>query len=261
MISKNRIKLIRSLEQKKHRKESLLFIAEGHKLVEDLLPAFECIYIAARKEWLDSRALDLKLLTGNDTTEIQEVSDNELRKASLQKNPQDILAIFRQRPETADPYHLLKEQLCIGLDGVQDPGNLGTIIRIADWFGIEHIFCSPDTDDLYNPKTVQATMGAMARVHVHYTPLTDLLQSVEKEVPIYGTFLDGKDIYTSELSSNGLIVMGNEGNGISPDTASLINRRLFIPNFPAGRSTSESLNVAVATAITCAEFRRRDSIS
>lgn len=140
MISKNRIKLIRSLEQKKHRKESLLFIAEGHKLVEDLLPAFECIYIAARKEWLDSRALDLKLLTGNDTTEIQEVSDNELRKASLQKNPQDILAIFRQRPETADPYHLLKEQLCIGLDGVQDPGNLGTIIRIADWFGIEHIF-------------------------------------------------------------------------------------------------------------------------
>lgn len=104
-------------------------------------------------------------------------------------------------------------------------------------------------------------MGAMARVHVHYTPLTDLLQSVEKEVPIYGTFLDGKDIYTSELSSNGLIVMGNEGNGISPDTASLINRRLFIPNFPAGRSTSESLNVAVATAITCAEFRRRDSIS
>jgi len=146
--------------------------------------------------------------------------------------------------------------LCLALDEVQDPGNLGTIIRIADWFGIEHIFCSQGTADVYNPKVVQATMGALARVHVHYVNLSELIDSLP-DIPVYGTFLDGTNIYEQELSQTGIIVMGNEGNGISPEVRKVINRRLYIPNYPANRPTSESLNVAVATAITCAEFRRR----
>ncbi|WP_349939365.1 RNA methyltransferase, partial [Bacteroides cellulosilyticus] len=144
----------------------------------------------------------------------------------------------------------------LALDDVQDPGNLGTIIRLADWFGIEHIFCSPNTVDVYNPKTVQATMGGIARVKLHYTSLPDLIQSL-KDIPVYGTFLDGENMYTQKLSSNGLIVMGNEGNGIGKEVEQLINRKLYIPNYPAERETSESLNVAIATAVVCAEFRRQ----
>jgi TrmH family RNA methyltransferase len=140
---------------------------------------------------------------------------------------------------------------------VQDPGNLGTIIRLADWFGIEHIFCSQGTVDVYNPKVIQATMGAMARVQLHYVDLPALITSLHKDIPVYGTFLDGNDMYGEPLSGNGLIVMGNEGNGISEEVSRLINRRLYIPNYPQERETSESLNVATATAIICAEFRRR----
>ena len=138
----------------------------------------------------------------------------------------------------------------------QDPGNLGTIIRLADWFGIEDIFCSTGTVDVFNPKTVQATMGAIARVKVHYCDLPKLISSL-KGIPVYGTFLDGNIIYSETLSANGLIVMGNEGNGISREVEALINRRLYIPNYPQERETSESLNVAIATAVVCAEFRRR----
>ena len=256
MISKNKIKLIRSLEQKKFRKEWQLFVAEGHKLVDDLLPAFDCAFLAARKEWLDTRREAVETLARKGC-EIQEVSAEELQKASLQKNPQDVLAVFRQRPAGGAPEHLLKEQLCLGLDGVQDPGNLGTIIRIADWFGIEHIVCSPDTADVFSPKTVQATMGAQAHVKVHYTELEDYLKAqAARQIPLFGTFLDGENMYTKELSANGIIVMGNEGNGIRPQIEKLINQKLYIPSFPPERETSESLNVAIATAVICAEFRR-----
>ncbi len=259
MISKSKIRLVRSLGQNRTRKERRLFVAEGHKLVDDLLPAFDCDFLAARREWLDTRQEAVEKLARMGC-EIQEVSAGELQKASLQKNPQDVLAVFRQRPDEGVPEHVLKERLCLGLDGVQDPGNLGTIVRIADWFGIEHVFCSPDTADLYNPKTVQATMGAMARVRVHRLSLADLLRTADAGTPVYGTFLDGDDLYGTELSPNGLIVMGNEGKGISRDIASLVSRKLYIPNYPPGRDTSESLNVAVATAVVCAEFRRRASI-
>ncbi|MDE5948480.1 MAG: RNA methyltransferase, partial [Prevotella sp.] len=136
------------------------------------------------------------------------------------------------------------------------PGNLGTIIRIADWFGIRDIFCSMDTADLYNPKVVQATMGSIARVNVVYTDLAEFLDSLDDSVPVYGTLLDGSDIYSQPLSSNGLIVMGNEGNGISPDIRRRVTRRLLIPSFSEA-DTAESLNVAIATAITCSEFCRR----
>ena len=148
--------------------------------------------------------------------------------------------------------------LCLALDGVQDPGNLGTIIRLADWFGIKNILCSEDTVDLYNPKTIQATMGAIARIRLHYGNLPNYLQwANEMEIPVYGTFLEGEAIYSASLSPNGIIVMGNEGKGISDDVEPFIQYKIHIPNFPADRMTSESLNVAMATSITCSEFRRR----
>ena len=156
------------------------------------------------------------------------------------------MAIFEQPVYESDS-KVISKSLCLALDNIQDPGNLGTIIRLADWFGIEDIFCSTGTVDVFNPKTVQATMGAIARVKVHYCDLPKLISSL-KGIPVYGTFLDGNIIYSETLSANGLIVMGNEGNGISREVEALINRRLYIPNYPQERETSESLNVAIATA-------------
>lgn len=247
-LSKNRIKYIRSLELKKNRKEEKVFLAEGPKLVSDVLGHFPCHFLAATSDWLRAHP---SIVAG----EILEVSAEDLARASLLKTPQQVLAIFEQ-PDYKPDKEVISHSLCIALDDVQDPGNLGTIVRLADWFGIEHIFCSPNTVDIYNPKTVQATMGGIARVKVYYTPLPELIRMLG-DVPIYGTFLDGENIYEQQLATNGLIVMGNEGNGIGDEVGKLINRKLFIPNFPAERETSESLNVAIATAIVCAEFRRQ----
>jgi TrmH family RNA methyltransferase len=155
---------------------------------------------------------------------------------------------------------VVNKELCLALDDVQDPGNLGTIIRVADWFGIRHIFCSIGTTDAFSPKTIQATMGAISRVQIHYVDLYSFLHHTRIEsssTPIYGTFLEGKNIYRESLSPNGVIIMGNEGNGISSKIEEMVTNKLFIPNYPEGCATSESLNVAIATAITCAEFRRR----
>lgn len=247
-LSKNKIKYIRSLEQKKIRKEEKVFLAEGPKLVGDLLGHFHCRFLAATSSWLSEHA-------SVPADEVAEVTPDELSRASLLKTPQQVLAVFEQPEYTLDTA-VFQNSLCLALDDVQDPGNLGTIIRLADWFGIEHILCSPNTVDVYNPKTVQATMGGIARVKVHYAPLPALIRSLG-EVPVYGTFLDGKNMYEQPLSHNGLIVMGNEGNGISKEVERLINRKLYIPNYPQNRETSESLNVAIATAVVCAEFRRQ----
>lgn len=253
MLSKNKIKYIHSLELKKNRKEDQVFLAEGHKLVGDLLGHFHCRLLAATPECFE------KNNSYTQADEVFEVSREELSRASLLKNPQEVLAIFEQPHYDFNP-DSARESLCLALDDVQDPGNLGTIVRIADWFGIEHIFCSNGTADIYNPKTVQATMGAIARVKLHYCNLEEILVGLAKEgVAIFGTFLDGENIYSQELERNGVIVMGNEGNGISSKIAQHINRRILIPNYPEGCETSESLNVAVATAIVCAEFRRRSS--
>ena len=249
-ISKNKIKFIRSLEQKKVRREERVFLAEGPKLTADLLGHFRCRYLAATDDWLASH-------NTIEADEIDTATIDEIARASLLKTPQDVIAIFDQREEKTD-ITVIEKQLCLALDDVQDPGNLGTIIRIADWFGIEHIFCSTNTVDVFSPKVVQATMGALSRVHLHYVSLTELIGKLNKNVPIYGTLLDGTNIYTQELSTTGLIVMGNEGNGITAEVRQLINRKLYIPNYPEGRDTSESLNVAIATAVTCAEFRRRE---
>lgn len=251
MISKNKIKLIKSLDEKKFRKENALFLAEGNKTVEECLPYFECKLLLATTEWLKRRhALP-------QWADIIEASPEEIKKASLLKSPQEVLALFKQPVYRQPSHEQLRNSLTLALDKVQDPGNLGTIIRIADWFGIENIFCSPDTADLYNPKVVQATMGAIARVKLFYLPLDDFFTRLPSDIPRFGTFLHGENIYESQFPTSGIIVMGNEGNGISDEVARHISHRLFIPNYPIGRATSESLNVAVATAITCSEFRRR----
>lgn len=251
-LSKNKIKYIRSLELKKNRKAEGVFLAEGHKLVGDLLGHFPCRFLAATDEWLASEENRRKA----SADEIAEVSGEELSRASLLKTPQQVLAVFEQPDYPTEP-SVIGQSLCLALDDVQDPGNLGTIVRLADWFGIEHIFCSLRTADIYNPKAIQATMGGIAHVKLHYTSLPELIESLDKDTPVYGTFLDGKNMYKETLSDHGLIVMGNEGNGISPEVRNLINRRLYIPNYPVGRETAESLNVAIATAIVCAEFRRQ----
>ncbi|MBQ2536059.1 MAG: RNA methyltransferase [Bacteroidaceae bacterium] len=256
MISKNRLKYVRSLEMKKYRKAEGVFVAEGHKLVGDLLDVFECKYLAATSEWLSANAawVERQRRSG---VEVDEVTDEELKRASFQETPQQVLAVFKQLTYEVDVNEVARKQLCLVLDDVQNPGNLGTIVRLADWFGIEHIFCSKGCADIYNPKTVQATMGGIARVQVHEADLPELLSRLDKDIPVYGTFLDGENIYGKELENRGLIVMGNEGKGVSKEVAAFVTERLYIPNYPEGRETSESLNVAIATAIVCAEFRRR----
>ena len=248
MISKATIKKIHALDMRKFRRNERLFVAEGPKLVDELCATMKPVYIAALPEWISENA---KIASG---TEYDIVTPDELQRASLQKNPQQVIALF-PIPEHRFCTEQLKNELVLMLDGVQDPGNLGTIARIADWFGIKNIICSAETADIYNPKAVQATMGALARVKFHYTDLLQLLSQYDG--PVYGTFLDGENIYGQELSENGIIVMGNEGKGISQGVGEMINRRLYIPNYPIGTQTTESLNVAIATSIVCAEFRRR----
>lgn len=256
MISKNRLKYVRSLEMKKYRKAEGVFVAEGHKLVGDLLDVFECRYLAATSDWLSTNAAWVERQRKRGV-EVDEVTDEELRRASFQETPQQVLAVFKQRTYEVDVNEVARKQLCLVLDDVQNPGNLGTIVRLADWFGIEHIFCSKGCADIYNPKTVQATMGGIARVQVHEADLPELLSGLDKDIPVYGTFLDGENMYGKELENRGLIVMGNEGKGVSKEVEAFVTERLYIPNYPEGRETSESLNVAIATAIVCAEFRRR----
>ncbi len=246
-LSKNKLKYIRSLKEKKYRSEYGTFVAEGNKMVSDLLPHLKCQLLIATADFLNTINLQ-------NVEEVIEINDKELSQASFLQNPQQVLAVFYQ-PKN-DTLIDLSDQLVLALDGIQDPGNMGTIIRLADWYGVRYIFCSQDTVDIYNPKVVQATMGALARVSVHYVDLAGFLGQ-NNHLPVYGTLLDGRDMYNEDISSTGIIVMGNEGNGIRPEIEKLITKKLFIPNYPIGSPTSESLNVAIATAIICAEFRRR----
>jgi TrmH family RNA methyltransferase len=257
MLTKNQLKLVRSLELKKNRKKEGLFVAEGPKVVGDLLRAGfvpHSIFMVQGSGFMvqgsGARVQGSSFL----------VTDDELRKLSFLQHPQEVLALFEipqpsaLNPQPSDFSHQ-PSSLALALDGIQDPGNLGTIIRIADWFGITTIYCSEDTADCYNPKVVQATMGSLAHINIVYTNLEALLRQYDG--PIYGTLLDGQNIYQQELSSEGIIVMGNEGNGISPAIRQLVTHKLLIPNYNPSSETAESLNVAIATAITCAEFRRR----
>lgn len=249
MISKAKAKLIRSLGQKKQRDTTGLFVAEGPKVVSDIMECATPTLLLATRDWLAKNNV-------SQGAEVCEVTDDELRAVSFLQHPQQVLAVFRQSDVSA-PYDtaLSPDSLYIALDGVQDPGNLGTIIRIADWFGIEHVFASPTTADVWNPKVVQATMGSIARVSVTYAPLVPLIERAPEGFPIYGTLLDGKDIHEAKLRGRGLLVMGNEANGITPDVARRVTERILIPNYPRGRKTADSLNVAIATAIMAYALR------
>ena len=239
-LSKNQIKWVRSLQQKKQRDAEGVFVAEGRKCVEELQGAFELVL----------------LVTPDNATEV------EIAQMSNLRTPQGVIGVFRRRGEEAkgERHEARGEELVVALDGVQDPGNLGTIIRTCDWFGVHDIYCSQDTADCYNPKVVQATMGALARVRVHYINIEEWL--TEKRnigVPIYGTLLEGGNMYADGAiadKSKGVIIMGSEGNGISAAIRELITHPIRIPSYPADADTSESLNVGIATAIVLAEFRR-----
>ena len=232
MISKNEIKEIRALGQKKFREERGLFVVEGEKLVEEALRSGFDVVAHYR---------------------VEDIGEETMGRISQLTHPSPALAVVR-RPAPVEPV-IDSDELVLALDGVRDPGNLGTILRIADWFGIRQVLASPDTVECYNPKAVQATMGAIFRVRVHYC---DLPKALPAGLPVYGTFLEGDNIYQAPLPRGGILVMGSEADGISPEVAAAVDRKLFIPPFPADAHTSESLNVAVATAICCSEFRRRE---
>ena len=250
-ISKAKIKLFSSLSIKKRRKEENLFIVEGTKCVLDTIDYFSPVAVVATDEWLKSHSLKISNEIVLSATSIQ------MKQLSSLSTAPDVIAIYHL-PQWELNEEKIKCDLTLILDGVQDPGNLGTIIRIADWFGIYQIIASHDTVDVFNPKTIQATMGAISRVKVVYADLKNVL-SKYKDVPVYGTFLDGENIYNKELGVSGFIIMGNEGNGISNSVREYITDSLLIPSYPGDVETSESLNVGVATALTIAEFRRQAS--
>ena len=279
-ISKSQVKMVRSLQQKKFRDELGLFVAEGEKCVSELLKSFnpELIIVSAEKG-ISPILNPSSPFQGGTEGGLVIASPTEIEQMSSLRTPQGVIGVFQKRPLTHSSTHPLTHfergagGVLLALDGIQDPGNLGTIIRTCDWFGVHDIVCSQDTADCYNPKVVQATMGALARVRVHYVNLPAWLQSkmsIEGGLRIFGTLLEGKNMYDvlADLSSLSpslggieggffsIIVMGNEGNGISPAVRSLVTHPIRIPSFPENAETSESLNVSIATAIVLAEFRR-----
>ena len=243
MITKAEIQRIKALADKRGRDEQGLFIAEGEKLIGEL-----------RESHLTIRNI---YTTTPIWSEAEVIAAKDMERISQLKSANNSLAVVQiphYELRMADP----SRNIVLALDRVQNPGNLGTIIRLADWFGISDIVCSADSADCFNPKVVQATMGAIIRVRVHYTDLKVWLHDqAEAGVPVYGTFLDGENIYDKPLSKHGVIVMGNEGQGIGAECEASVSERLYVPPYPADRAGSESLNVAIATAIICSEFRRR----
>lgn len=241
MVSKNQIKLISSLHQKKYRIAHQLFIAEGVKGINELLQSnFELEHLYVTIDEFKSVSMTQKTV----------ISDADLKKISALTTPNTCLAVFKIPKEKP----VLNKGLIVALDTIRDPGNMGTILRLCDWFGINQVVCSKETVDLYNPKVVQATMGSIARVNVNYLNLKDFLETTS--LPIYGTFMDGEDIYNSEITNEGIIILGNEANGISKEIEELVTKRITIPRFGNLQQT-ESLNVATATAIVLSEFKRR----
>ena len=234
MITAAEIKFIKSLSQKKFRDSEGLFVVEGEKMVQEALKSGFEVERVYRKE---------------------EIGEAAMERISALSSPSPALALVR-KPADLSSAKLPSKGLILALDGIRDPGNLGTILRIADWFGIDAVYASEDTVDVFNPKVVQATMGAIFRIPFYTANIPSLCSSYPGKV--YGTFLDGENMYRKELSASGIIVIGNEANGISKETAACVSDRLYIPPYPADDPGSESLNAAVATAITVAEFRRQN---
>ena len=257
MLSKNKIKFINSIKKKKYRDLHQCFFVEGEKLVDELLKSsIQIIDLFATKEWINNNN---KTILSLENINLIEISKDELSVISSLSTPNKVFAVASQQKYSFSKSEI-SNKLSILLDNINDPGNLGTIIRIADWFGIENIFCTKESVDLYNPKVVQSTMGAIFRVKVHYVEFQHLLEEVSglDNFNIYGTFLEGNNIYKETLSSKGFIMMGSESHGISEKWEPFINNKLFIPNYSLNTNTSESLNISVATAIVCSEFRRNN---
>ncbi len=248
MLSNAQLKLVKSLHLKKNREQMHLFIAEGKKMVDELLNSLhiEIVHIYASGDYYGSKPFT-------------KVTEAEMKKISALTTPPNILAVCRI---PADPSAIpdLTNELVLILDDIRDPGNLGTIVRIADWFGIKYIFCTAECVDAYNPKVVQASMGSIARIQVDYKNLRNVLQQCrEKQIPVYGAKLDGANILKEQLTTNGVLIIGNESNGISPELSTYITNAIKIPSSPHGAGGgAESLNAAMATAILCAEFRRNE---
>jgi TrmH family RNA methyltransferase len=242
MLSKNQIKLISSLQQKKHRSANQLFFAEGVKVIQELVKSnFELEHLYTTKADFDEIPAAKKTI----------ISENDLNKISALATPNTCLAVFKIPLEKK----IIESGLIVALDSIRDPGNLGTILRLCDWFGVQQLLCSKETVDVFNPKVVQATMGSIARVNVNYIDLNAFISKTN--LPVFGTFMDGDAIYKTDLPQEGIIIMGNEANGISEELESLIQKRLTIPRFGDLQET-ESLNVATATAIILSEFSRRN---
>ncbi len=252
MLTNNKIKLIKSLDKKRERIESGCFVVEGEKMVRELLMSrFETIEVFAVQQYIDELPANLKR-----KAEITAISEHDLERISFLKTPNKAVALAKL-PEKRTPADL--RGLSIALDNVQDPGNLGTIVRTAAWFGITNVFCSPDTVDVYNPKVIQSTMGAIFKVNVTYCDLAELAATARKAgIPMFGTRLDGKNLYAAKLPKDAIVVMGNESKGLSAEISALMDSNLKIPSYAPPTSDMESLNVAVATAIVCAEFCRQN---
>ena len=240
MVSKNQIKLITSLQQKKYRFAHQLFFAEGIKVIQELVESnFELVHLYTTQNDFEEVSKDKKTI----------IPESDLKKITALATPNSCLAVFKMPAEKK----IGESGLILALDSIRDPGNLGTILRLCDWFGIDQLICSKETVDIYNPKVVQATMGSIARVNVNYVDLENFVS--QAKLPVFGTFMDGNNIYKTNLPQEGIIIMGNEANGISPELEKLIKNRLTIPRFGTLQKT-ESLNVATATAIILSEFRR-----
>jgi TrmH family RNA methyltransferase len=249
MLSKSQIKLIHSLELKKYRQETGLFLVEGTKAVMEFISnRWEPYLILATEIWAQTTL-------PHGIKNLQLSTYDEIQKASFQKTPQEVVAVFEQKSYKENALNI-KNGLGIALDEVQDAGNVGTIIRIALWFGFDYLVLGSGTADIYQPKVIQASMGALSKMPFLQVSLPVFLQTVSKSIPIYGTFLEGTSIYQSTLKPNGILVMGNEGNGISQKIEPFITQKLFIPPYPENSQPIDSLNVSTATAIIAAEFRR-----
>lgn len=258
-LTKNIIKEIRALEQRKSRREQQAWLVEGNKSVGDMLDAgaFNCLRLVATDDWWQEHPKAY-------ARECYAATRSEMERTSLLPSPQEVLAVFALPVYNTPILHkstsaASDDGLCIALDEVQDPGNLGTIIRTADWFGVRHIYCAPGTADCFAPKVVQATMSALTRVRVHYFETREQMRTWLISYPgdVYGTFLEGENIYDSTLKPDGVLLMGNEGRGIGEDLSQCVTKKLLIPDFAKDGQHVESLNVGVATAICLSEIRRR----
>lgn len=250
-LTKNLYRTVKSLDERKTRRKENAFKAEGTKCVLDTLGHFKLRYLFATYEWLENHSQQVGRIVGQDA--VVKVTRNDLSRMSSLSTPSDVIAVY-EIPERVPDFSHMSHGLLLALDTIQDPGNLGTIIRVADWFGVREILCSAETADCFSPKVIQSTMGSISRVKLYYGNLPEMISKTESPA-VYGTFLDGESISEAKIGEDGIIVIGNEGKGISKEVEDVVTERLLIPSYPQGEVTGESLNAAIATAITLAKFR------